>query len=53
MLLLVGVYIIAVNPASVDTILKSLGDLGATTFGTLQGRSVTTPGGVQLGGFQR
>ena len=53
MLSLVALYLVLVNPQAVDQILRSLGGLGAATFGTLQGRSVSGIGGVSVGSFQR
>jgi tetrahydromethanopterin S-methyltransferase subunit C len=52
MLGLVALYLVLVNPAAVNQILGSLGNLGAQTFGTLQGRNVQS-GGVTVGAFQR
>lgn len=52
MLGLVALYLVLVNPAATSQILGSLGSLGAQTFGTLQGRSVSG-GGISVGGFQR
>lgn len=48
MLALVALYLVLSSPASLDTILRSLGAVGAQTFGTLQGRTVSG-GGVTVG----
>ena len=52
MLALVALYLVLLNPAAVSQIFSSLGSLGAQTFGTLQGRSVSG-GGISVGAFQR
>jgi hypothetical protein len=49
MLGLVALYLVLSAPQSLDTILRSLGSVGAQTFGTLQGRTVSG-GGVTVGG---
>ena len=52
MLGLVALYLVLVQADSTTKILSSLGGLGAVTFGTLQGRSVSGSG-ISVGGFQR
>ena len=52
MLGLVALYLVLVNRESTTAILGSLGGLGAVTFGTLQGRSVSA-NGISVGSFQR
>ena len=52
MLGLVALYLVLVNPGAVDQIFRSLGNFGALTFGTLQGRDVSGSG-IRIGGFAR
>jgi hypothetical protein len=50
--LLIGLYLVLVNPSAVDKIIKSSATFGIGSIGVLQGRSVSGLGGVSVGGFQ-
>ena len=45
---LIGVYLIVLNPDGTAKALNGIAQLLSGTFGTLQGRSVTDPSGVTV-----
>jgi hypothetical protein len=50
MLGLVALFLVLNNFQASNAILSGLSNLGVSTFGTLQGRNVTMPGGVSVTG---
>jgi hypothetical protein len=39
---LIALYLVVTNASGANTVLKGLGNFNATTFGTLQGRNVSS-----------